>query len=309
MTETHQSWIVDPDASPTDVTPALFVERRGACSPSGEQRVVLIHGGGGQGTDWGTTPDGRPGWADLLASRGWEVHVVDRPGHGRTPGRAPAPAALAMTARLFSPGDVPAHTQWPGPGGPSDAAVRTLAAAASGLPSDLVAAQRVEQRLVVALLETVGPSVLVAHSLGACAAWLVADARPDLVTAVVALEPAGPPYLDVPNTPLRLPAGITAAPLTAPAAASGLRSVPICVVESEASPMAGGCGPVVAHLSEMGASPEHLVLVEHGIRGNGHGLVLELNNSDVLDAVLSWLAASTDRPHTSTPPTPQGELR
>src|SRR5579862_7996003 len=25
--------------------------------------VVMVHGGGGQGTDWLQTPDGRPGWA------------------------------------------------------------------------------------------------------------------------------------------------------------------------------------------------------------------------------------------------------
>src|SRR5580692_181395 len=28
--------------------------------------IVLVHGGGGQGTDWMGTPDGRPGWATLL---------------------------------------------------------------------------------------------------------------------------------------------------------------------------------------------------------------------------------------------------
>jgi pimeloyl-ACP methyl ester carboxylesterase len=32
--------------------------------------VVLIHGGGGQGTDWLGTPDGRPGWATFLVQEG-----------------------------------------------------------------------------------------------------------------------------------------------------------------------------------------------------------------------------------------------
>jgi pimeloyl-ACP methyl ester carboxylesterase len=309
MTEIHQSWVVDPQASATDIAPALFVERRNASSPDDDLRVVLLHGGGGQGTDWGTTPDGRPGWADLLPDRGWEVHVVDRPGHGRAPGRVPAPAALAMTARIFAPGDVPSHTQWPGTGGVDDAAVRTLAASASGLPPDLVAAQLVERRLIVSLLESIGPSVLIAHSLGACAAWLVADARPDLVTAIVALEPAGPPYLDVPRTPLRLPAGITAAPLASPSGESGLRSVPICVVEAEASPMAAGSGPVVLHLGDLGATAEHIVLGKRGIHGNGHGLALELNNRDVLELVLSWVATALDSHPTPDQPTQQGELR
>src|SRR4029434_4471515 len=47
--------------------------------------VVLVHGGGGQGTDWLGTPDGRPGWFQYLVSEGFKVYVVDRPGHGRSP--------------------------------------------------------------------------------------------------------------------------------------------------------------------------------------------------------------------------------
>src|SRR5690349_11668432 len=47
--------------------------------------VVLVHGGGGQGTDWMTTPDGRPGWATMLLEEGFKVYVVDRPGQGRPP--------------------------------------------------------------------------------------------------------------------------------------------------------------------------------------------------------------------------------
>ena len=45
--------------------------------------VVLVHGGGGQGTDWMGTPDGRPGWTEALVRGGHRVYVVDRPGHGR----------------------------------------------------------------------------------------------------------------------------------------------------------------------------------------------------------------------------------
>ena len=33
--------------------------------------VVLVHGGGGQGTDWLGTPDGRPGWVQYLVSDGF----------------------------------------------------------------------------------------------------------------------------------------------------------------------------------------------------------------------------------------------
>src|SRR5450432_3264670 len=32
--------------------------------------IVLVHGGGGQGTDWMGTPDGRRGWSTMLVEQG-----------------------------------------------------------------------------------------------------------------------------------------------------------------------------------------------------------------------------------------------
>jgi len=95
--------------------------------------VVLVHGGGGQGTDWMETPDGRPGWFHYLAQEGYKVYVVDRPGHGRSPlhpdlhGGFPAThitlesLAGRFTPPAANPANVPNeyqknHNQWPGPG-------------------------------------------------------------------------------------------------------------------------------------------------------------------------------------------------
>lgn len=90
--------------------------------------VVLIHGGGAQGLDYLVTPDGRPGWAPLLAERGHDVYVVDRVGHGRSPydptvlGELGQAMGFEFLAGLFfppadGPGSHPTsalHTQWPG---------------------------------------------------------------------------------------------------------------------------------------------------------------------------------------------------
>jgi pimeloyl-ACP methyl ester carboxylesterase len=46
--------------------------------------LVLIHGGMHTGIGWTTTPDGRPGWAFAFAAQGWDVHLVDWPGSGRS---------------------------------------------------------------------------------------------------------------------------------------------------------------------------------------------------------------------------------
>lgn len=45
-----------------------------------------------------------------------------------------------------------------------------------------------------ALLDRIGPCILVSHSLGNPSAWVCADARPNLVKAVIAIEPTGPPF-------------------------------------------------------------------------------------------------------------------
>jgi pimeloyl-ACP methyl ester carboxylesterase len=43
--------------------------------------IVMVHGGGGQGTDWMCTPDGRPGRATYFLQEGYSVYIVRRPGH------------------------------------------------------------------------------------------------------------------------------------------------------------------------------------------------------------------------------------
>lgn len=46
--------------------------------------ILFIHGGGSTGTDFRATPDGRRGWADLMAERGYRSWVTDWPGTGRS---------------------------------------------------------------------------------------------------------------------------------------------------------------------------------------------------------------------------------
>jgi pimeloyl-ACP methyl ester carboxylesterase len=45
---------------------------------------------------------------------------------------------------------------------------------------------------LVALLDKIGPAIVMTHSQSGAYGWPVADARPDLVKAVIAVEPSGP---------------------------------------------------------------------------------------------------------------------
>src|SRR5262249_16084550 len=75
---------------------------------------------------------------------------------------------------------------------------------------------------MVALLEKIGPAVLLTHSQSATPSWAAADARPDMVKALIPIEP-GVPYHDVDfvgapewfktDRELKRPWGLTPTPL------------------------------------------------------------------------------------------------
>jgi pimeloyl-ACP methyl ester carboxylesterase len=115
------------------------------------------------------------------------------------------------------------HTQWPGNGEPDDPA--TLQLAMSQLPAiaDFDKQQPLVRDALIALVDRLGPSILMTHSQSGAFGWPVADARPDLVKAVLAIEPNGPPgraleFIGAPDYfkegPLALAYGITSVPLT-----------------------------------------------------------------------------------------------
>jgi pimeloyl-ACP methyl ester carboxylesterase len=302
----------------------LYVEYQKPAEQTQPYPVVLIHGGGGQGLDWMGTPDGRPGWRTLLLQRGYAVYVVDRPGHGRSPrhpreiqslsGGPGLVPSVEMLGRMFAGSDNPARNQWPGSGRRDDPALAQLLASQSLAIYDAGEHHAVMRLRGGELLDAIGPAIVVTSSAGGPSGWLMADERPDLVRAVVALEPLGP------SGPMPLPWGISASPITydppaaeagdlelvdAPAAPGGppvrlqadpprrlphLADVPIAIVSGEqsfANPMDAG---TVAFLRQAGCKlVDHLRLGELDVHGNGHLMMIERNNEEVLDVVTGWL--------------------
>jgi pimeloyl-ACP methyl ester carboxylesterase len=302
MTETSDSqgrfWIGAGGEAP------MYVEWAGRAAAGSEERpsLILIHGGGGQGLDWLGTPDGRPGWAPELARRGHRVYTVDRPGHGRgahhaaalvsdkNPPAAP-PTAEGLAVLFRSPDGVhpTAHlqTQWPGDGGApgSDPAILHLVASCRSMPTDLAVAHALERQLGAELVDRVGPSILFTHSAGGPAGWLIAAARPEQVRAIVALEPFGPPFRPAADGLPGLPHGLTAVPLD-----GSLNDIPVLLVTAEASLLGHFDTEVRDYLADAGANVRLMRLADHGVHGNGHGMIFERNNIEVLDAVMEQLA-------------------
>ena len=306
---------------------SMYVERLVPGTPTQPYPVVLVHGGGGQATDYLGTPDGRDGWAQQLAAEGFTVYVVDRPGHGRSP-HDPAvlgPTTFALPVErflaIFAPESCAgAHTQWPVGRTPEDPGVQQITASFGPMLADWAAMHEVEQRRLAELLDRVGPAVVVCHSAGGPAGYLAADARPELVKALVAIETVGPPFTTHP-TGNTLSWGLASAPLTydPPAAdaaelrletvevaggpprtlqaeparrLASLAQVPIAVVTSPNSPFRQFDDHLLAFLRQAGCRADSLRLEDRGVLGNGHGMMFELNNREVLQVVLDWLGTA-----------------
>jgi pimeloyl-ACP methyl ester carboxylesterase len=327
-------WVGDETVSlPQGTVPRgqMFVQWEAPATVTKPYPIVLIHGGGGQGTDWLGTPDGRPGWATFLLQEGYAVYVVDRPGHGRASfhpdvlGQMGSPLSIEFVSRLFtnaarSPGAHPTadlHTQWPGSGDPDDPCVRQFAAGTGPMLADLSAAHAMERERGATLLDEIGPAILLTASAGGPMGWLTADARPSLVEAIVSLEPLGPPFRA--DSDFSLDWGLTAMPMTFdPPAASPdelletpaetwtaeaeparklteLAGIPITIVEAEASLFAHSCAATAAFLERAGCRVDRIALAEHSVHGNGHLMMLERNSRDVLEPILQWLDDTVNR--------------
>ena len=99
---------------------------------------------------------------------------------------------------FFSPKAAAIHTQFPFD--PHDtAALDEFIAPFGPLPADLATSQRMDADRLAALLDRIGPAIIVTHPASGSDGWLLADRRPALIKAIVTVEPMGPAFADTPN--------------------------------------------------------------------------------------------------------------
>src|SRR6266404_7795074 len=314
----------------TYVTDQMYVEERVPARRTHPFPIVMVHGGTMSGVNFTGTPDGREGWAQYFVRQGYAVYVVDQPGRGRSGFLTAAHGPLQNSARNNSASrfvsqekfklwpQAALHAQWPGNSEPDDPA--TLQLAMSQLPAieNFDKQQPIVRDALIALVDQIGPSILMTHSQGGAFGWPVADARPDKVKAILAIEPNGPPgrgleFIGAPEYfkegKLALTYGITSVPITySPALADpaelkfvkedkpdgpGLATcwkqaeparqltrlkMPIMVLTSEASYHAPYDHCTVKFLQQAGVKPSFIRLADLGIHGNSHVMMLEKNN-------------------------------
>ena len=224
------------------MTGQMYVEYRIPAKKTHPYPIIMVHGGTMSGTNYTGTPDGREGWVQYFVRRGYAVYVVDQVGKGRSSymEQTYGPTELVDSQnsqqryiaqekyKLWPQAQL--HTQWPGSGDLEDQAVQQLLSSQIPAIRDFTKQQTLNTPALIALLDKIGPSILLVHSQAGAFGWPVADARPDLVKAILAIEPNGPPaysveFIGAPDYfrqgRLGLTYGVTAMPLTySPAVAS-----------------------------------------------------------------------------------------
>lgn len=181
----------------------MYVEELRPLNPTRKFPIVFWHGMGQTGIGWVTTPDGRPGWASYFLSQGYTVYIVDSPERGRSPWlpesskliNTPAEYVEKFWTATKNNGELwpqaVLHTQWPGTGRRGDASFDNFMASQIQSRSDYAHAEALAGKLGQALFERIGPAILCTHSQGGGHGWAIANLVPDMVLAIVALEPVG----------------------------------------------------------------------------------------------------------------------
>jgi pimeloyl-ACP methyl ester carboxylesterase len=203
---------IDPSVQGSPVVGQMYVEYMIPAKRTHPYPIVMVHGGSQTGTNFTGTPDGREGWAQYFVRRGYAVYVVDQVARGRAAywsqvfGPVQPSRINFVEQRFVAPErfkqwpQAHLHTQWPGAGKPGDPVFDQFYA--SQFPSivSFPKQQEINRDALVALLDKIGPAILLTHSQSGSFNWPVADARPNLIKALVAVEPSGPPVHDIENT-------------------------------------------------------------------------------------------------------------
>ena len=257
--------------------------------------VIMVHGSNHSGVTFETTPDGREGWATYFVRHGYPVYVVDQVGRGRS-GFNPTSLNEAVASGAFAklkPASLYARrgawinfrfgntypTPFPGMQFPLEVLDQYFA---QNVPNaEEIGSGRNGEATVAALaalLDKIGPAVLLVHSQAGLYGMEVVRRKAAGVRAIVSIEGGCAPVQE--------------------GTAAQLAKVPYFEIWGDNSVGALGangdqrrndCRDAVASAKAAGGDASFYLLPEHGIHGNTHLMMMDKNNLQVADVLLAWL--------------------
>jgi len=277
---------VDPNG--TYQVEQMYVQYFLPQNEKGSYPLLLWHGGGLTGVTYETTPDGREGWLNYFLRRGWAVYNSDAVERGR--------AGWAMYPDIFKGEPVFLTRSNPfdrfrigdGPNSYDPDPAKRKVLPGNQFPVDAYDAfvkQNVPRwtttddatiAAYIAELDRVGPSIILFHSQAGSFGFKVAQARPDKVKALIAIEPAG---------------------VGDAAKADVLKGIPTLIVygdyieQDSRWPKIRANGIAFADaIRAAGGSVDVVDLPKVGIKGNSHLVMMDKNNLEVAALIQKWLA-------------------
>jgi pimeloyl-ACP methyl ester carboxylesterase len=251
----------------------------------GKLPLLLWHGGGLSGVTYETKPDGNPGWLNYFLRHGWDTYISDAMERGRSGWTDrfkgdPVFLPLGDPWERFRIGpigswndDKPKRAIYPGVQFPLDAYEQFMK---QGVPRWVTT----DEQIVAAYIELVDkvcPCVVLVHSQGGSFGFKVAEARPDKVKALVAVEPSAPGNRDK---------------------VAALKNIPTVIIYGDNAREHPRWGKIRANLHDYaglikgaGGSVDLIDLPDIGIKGNTHMMMMDKNSDQVAEVIQKWFAA------------------
>jgi pimeloyl-ACP methyl ester carboxylesterase len=267
--------------------------------------IVMVHGSNHTGATYETTPDGREGWGTHFVRAGFPVYILDHSGRGRS-GFNPtainqvrdAPSAKAATLPTmllgtrerawlnfrFGPKD---GVPFPNLQFPIEALDHYLSQLVPNTETALEGGAANTVNALAALLDKIGPAVVVVHSQSGVYGIDLVRQRPNRVRALISIE-GGCENLNATdastyfrNVPFVSVWGDNS--IGAKNTVNGDKRREACVQAANLITSAGGRGSV-------------LMLPDIGMRGNSHMLMMDRNNLAIADVLRKWIDEHVGRP-------------
>lgn len=282
---------VDPNG--TFVTGQMYVGYVKLAEPVSDYPILMWHGGGMTGATWQDKPDGGAGWEKYFLKSGYSTYVSDAVERGRS--------SWSQFPEIYSSDPVfrTLEDAWgafrigPEGGWNADPAKRD-AFANTEFPTEAFVQFSKQfvprwltnddaiQAAYDELVSMVCPCIVMAHSQGGNFAYNAALNNPELVRAVVLIEPSG-------------------APNPGNADAAKLREIPHLVVWGDNIAQ----HPVWPRLTEAsrnwhdaindaGGHFDWLDLPVAGITGNSHFPMMDKNSDDIAALMVGWIQATVN---------------